>query len=69
MAGWFPFSCFLGFCPNDNSAWTTVHTTTGGTGGLEDFLVSGSGRYIQLNAMQSAAGLGYALREFEVYSP
>src|SRR6202035_4801164 len=33
---------------NDNSTWTTIYSTTTGTGGTQTLNVSGSGRYIRM---------------------
>ncbi|WP_367129994.1 discoidin domain-containing protein [Saccharothrix sp. HUAS TT1] len=51
----------------DGTAWTTVHTTTSGTGGKQGFTVTGSGRYVRMNGTQRANGYGYSLWEFRVY--
>ncbi|HEU4328620.1 MAG TPA: discoidin domain-containing protein [Roseiflexaceae bacterium] len=51
------------------STWTTIYATTTGDGGTDDLLVSGSGRYIRLNATQRGTAYGYSLWEFEVYAP
>ncbi|MFI9012293.1 discoidin domain-containing protein [Actinosynnema sp. NPDC053489] len=51
----------------DGNAWTTVHTTTAGTGGRQGFDVTGSGRYVRVYGTQRANGYGYSLWEFRVY--
>ncbi|MCE6996631.1 discoidin domain-containing protein [Saccharothrix sp. S26] len=51
----------------DGTAWTTVHTTTAGTGGRQGFDVTGSGRYVRVHGTQRANGYGYSLWEFRVY--
>lgn len=51
----------------DGNAWATIHTTTNGTGGVQDLAVSGSGRYVRINATQRATQWGVSLWEFEVY--
>ncbi|MFJ6673038.1 discoidin domain-containing protein [Actinosynnema sp. NPDC091369] len=51
----------------DGNAWTTVHTTTSGTGGRQGFDVTGSGRYVRVYGTQRANGYGYSLWEFRVY--
>ncbi len=53
----------------DSNQWAGIYATTNGAGGIEDLVVAGSGRYVQLNATQSATGAGYSLQEFEIYSP
>ncbi|GAB3406473.1 discoidin domain-containing protein [Flindersiella endophytica] len=51
----------------DGTNWTTVHTTTAGTGGVQTLTVSGTGRYVRLNATQRATQWGVSLWEFQVY--
>ncbi len=51
----------------DGTAWTTVHTTTAGTGGTQDLAVTGTGRYVRLHATARATGWGVSLWEFQVY--
>jgi hypothetical protein len=51
----------------NGSSWTTIHTTTNGTGGVQDLAVSGSGRYVRLNATARATQWGVSLWEFQVY--
>lgn len=51
----------------DGANWTTVHTTTNGAGGVQDLTVSGTGRYVRLNATQRATQWGVSLWEFQVY--
>ncbi|MCX5208789.1 discoidin domain-containing protein [Kitasatospora sp. NBC_00240] len=53
---------------NDGATWTTIYSTTTGTGGVNDLTgLSGSGRYIRMNATQRATTYGYSLWEFEVH--
>jgi beta-glucanase (GH16 family) len=51
----------------NGSTWTTVHTTTAGTGGTQDLTVTGSGRYVRVNATAKATAWGVSLWEFQVY--
>ncbi|WP_457031642.1 discoidin domain-containing protein [Kitasatospora sp. P5_F3] len=51
---------------NDGTSWTTVRTTTNGTGGTESLDVSGSGRYVRMNGQTRGTGYGYSLWEFQV---
>ena len=54
----------------DGTAWTTLFATNNDNGGTEDLLVSGRGRYVQINGTQQALpGTGYSLSEVEIYSP
>ncbi|WP_179815974.1 discoidin domain-containing protein [Allostreptomyces psammosilenae] len=50
----------------DGTTWTTIHTTTAGTGGRETLDVSGTGRYVRMNGVTRGTGYGYSLWEFEV---
>ena len=52
----------------DNSTWTTVYSTTGSAGGVQNLSVSGSGRYIRMYGTARANGYGYSLWEFDVYA-
>ena len=51
----------------DGNSWTTISSTTTGTGGVQDLSVSGSGRYVRMNGTQRATQYGYSLWEFQVY--
>jgi hypothetical protein len=52
---------------NDNSTWTTIYSTTTGTGGTQTLNVSGSGRYIRMYGTVRATQYGYSIYEFQVY--
>lgn len=52
----------------NGSDWTTIHSTTTGTGGVETVTVSGTGRYIRMHGTERATPWGYSLHEFQVYS-
>jgi hypothetical protein len=52
---------------NDAATWTTVYSTTTGTGGTQSLSVNGSGRYVRMNGTQRALPYGYSLWEFQVY--
>ncbi|MDQ2873435.1 MAG: discoidin domain-containing protein [Actinomycetota bacterium] len=51
---------------NDGATWTTIYSTTTGTGGVQTIPVSGSGRYVRMYGTQRATGYGYSLWEFQV---
>ena len=53
---------------NDNSTWTTIYSTTTGTGGTQNLTVSGNGRYIRMYGTTRATQWGYSLWEFGVYT-
>ncbi|MFC0530845.1 discoidin domain-containing protein [Phytohabitans kaempferiae] len=50
----------------NGSTWTTVHSTTTGTGGTQTLAVSGTGRYVRMNGTARATPYGYSLWEFAV---
>jgi hypothetical protein len=52
---------------NDASTWTTIYSTTAGTGGTQTLNVSGSGRYVRMYGTTRATQWGYSLWEFQVY--
>jgi len=52
----------------DGSAWTTIYSTTTGTGGTQTLTVSGTGRYIRMYGTARATPYGYSLWEFGVYT-
>jgi hypothetical protein len=49
------------------STWTTIYSTTTGTGGNQSLTVSGSGRYVRLYATARATQYGVSLWEFQVF--
>ena len=51
----------------DASTWTTIHTTTTGTGGIQTLNVTGTGRYVRMTGTVRGTAYGYSLWEFEVY--
>jgi beta-glucanase (GH16 family) len=51
----------------DGTNWTTVYSTTSGTGGVQDVSVSGSGRYVRMYGTQRSTPYGYSLYEFQVF--
>ena len=51
-----------------DSTWTTIYSTTTGTGGTQTLSVTGSGRYIRMYGTARATPYGYSLWEFQVYS-
>ena len=52
----------------DGNAWTTVHSTTTGTGGDRTVAVSATGRYVRLVTTRRATQYGVSLWEFQVLS-
>ena len=51
----------------DGNTWTTIFSTTTGTGGVQDLTVSGSGRFVRMNGTVRGTPYGYSLWEFQVY--
>ncbi len=52
---------------NDGTTWTTIYSTTTGTGGIQTLPVTGTGRYVRMYGTQRATGYGYSLWEFQVF--
>jgi hypothetical protein len=53
---------------NDNATWTSIFSTTTGTGGTQTLNVSGSGRYIRMFGTVRATQYGYSIFEFQVFA-
>ncbi|MDX6356084.1 MAG: hypothetical protein QOF98_2987, partial [Streptomyces sp.] len=51
----------------NGTTWTTIYSTTTGTGGNQTLSVSGSGRYIRVNGTARGTAYGYSLWELGVY--
>ncbi len=51
----------------DAANWTTIYSTTTGTGGTQTITVSGTGRYVRLYGTARGTQYGYSLWEFQVY--
>jgi hypothetical protein len=53
---------------SDNATtWTTIFSTTTGTGGVQTLNITGSGRYVRMYGTQRGTAYGYSLWEFQVY--
>jgi hypothetical protein len=52
----------------DGTNWTTVYSTTSGTGGTQTLAVDGTGRYVRMDGTARATPYGYSLWEFGVYT-
>src|SRR4051812_46370312 len=50
----------------DAATWTTVYSSTTGTGGNQTLAVSGTGRYVRLLGTTRTSGYGYSLWEFGI---
>ena len=51
----------------DDVNWTTIYSTTIGTGGTQTLAVAGTGRYVRMNGTARGTQYGYSLWEFQVY--
>jgi hypothetical protein len=55
---------------DDGETWTTVHSETNGSGGVEVIDLSGdSGQYIRMNGLERGSLYGYSLFDFRVSLP
>jgi F5/8 type C domain/Malectin domain/Putative Ig domain len=53
----------------DNTNWTSIYSTTTGTGGTQNLTgLSGTGRYIRMYGTTRATQYGYSIWEFDVYA-
>ena len=52
---------------DDALTWTTIYSTTTGTGGTQNLAVNGTGRYIRMYGTTRGTGYGYSLWNFEVW--
>ncbi|HEX9016727.1 MAG TPA: discoidin domain-containing protein, partial [Chloroflexota bacterium] len=53
---------------SDATNWTTIYSTTTGTGGTQNLTgLSGTGRYVRMYGTARATPYGYSLFEFQVY--
>ncbi|MGK5740973.1 discoidin domain-containing protein [Micromonospora sp. URMC 103] len=52
---------------DDGATWTTVHSTTTGTGGTQTIAVTGAGRYVRMYGTARGSAYGYSLWELQVY--
>ncbi len=53
----------------DNTNWTSIYSTTTGTGGAQNLTgLSGTGRYIRMYGTTRATQYGYSIWEFDVYA-
>ncbi|MDX6363070.1 discoidin domain-containing protein [Streptomyces sp. NPDC058274] len=51
----------------NGTTWTTIYTTTAGSGGNQTLNVTGSGRYVRLYGTARSTQYGYSLWEFQVF--
>src|SRR5450755_4424550 len=52
----------------DGTNWTSIFSTTTGTGGVQALTVSGSGRYVRMFGTARGTQFGYSLWEFSVFT-
>ncbi|HEX3588870.1 MAG TPA: discoidin domain-containing protein [Pseudonocardiaceae bacterium] len=53
---------------NDGTTWTTIFSTTTGTGGIQNLTVNGTGRFVRMNGTARGTAFGYSLFEFDVFT-
>ncbi|HEY7592653.1 MAG TPA: discoidin domain-containing protein [Actinophytocola sp.] len=53
---------------DNGTSWTTVYSTTTGTGGNQSIDVTGTGRYVRMNGTARATQYGYSLWELQVFT-
>ncbi len=51
----------------DGTTWTSIYSTTTGTGGTQTLNITGTGRYVRMNGTVRGTVYGYSLWEFQVY--
>ncbi|MDQ1726421.1 MAG: hypothetical protein QOK14_466, partial [Frankiaceae bacterium] len=51
----------------DAATWTSIYSTTTGTGGVQTLNVSGAGRYVRMYGTVRGTAYGYSLWEFQVF--
>jgi hypothetical protein len=52
----------------DGTTWTTIFSTTTGSGGIQTLNVSGTGRFVRMNGTVRGTQFGYSLWEFGVFT-
>jgi hypothetical protein len=52
----------------DGTTWTTIFSTTTGSGGIQTLNVSGTGRFVRMNGTARGTQFGYSLWEFGVFT-
>jgi F5/8 type C domain/Ricin-type beta-trefoil lectin domain/Putative Ig domain len=52
---------------NDNTTWTSIYSTTTGTGGTQTLAVSGSGRYLRMYGTARSTQYGYSLWDLQAF--
>jgi hypothetical protein len=51
----------------DGSAWTALYHKSDGTGGGDNLMLDGTGRYVRVTGIKRGTTGGYSLKEFDVY--
>ena len=51
----------------DATTWTSIYSTTTGTGGTQTLNITGTGRYVRMYGTVRHTQYGYSLYEFQVY--
>jgi hexosaminidase len=50
----------------DGAAWTTIYSTTTGTGGIQTLNITGTGRYVRMYGTARGTAYGYSLWDFGI---
>jgi hypothetical protein len=51
----------------DGTAWTTLYHKSEGTGGADNLMLNGTGRYVKVKGIKRGTSGAYSLKEFDVY--
>lgn len=51
----------------DGNTWTTYYSMRAGTGGADNLILDGIGRYVRVKGIAQGTSQGYSLKEFDVY--
>jgi hypothetical protein len=52
---------------SDGTNWTSIFTTSTGTGGIQNLTVNGTGRFVRMLGTTRGTAFGYSLWEFQVF--
>jgi F5/8 type C domain/Glycosyl hydrolases family 2, TIM barrel domain len=55
---------------SDDKNWTSIYSTTTGTGGVQSIVPTSqaTGQYLRMNGIKRGTGYGYSIHEFQVFS-
>jgi hypothetical protein len=52
---------------DDGSSWTSLYHKSDATGGNDNLMLDGTGRYVRMKGIKRGTSGGYSLKEFDVY--